>query len=236
MTLGFVIVRHVNSIITNCYWKHSYNYIRKFYPENPILIVDDNSNPDFLDTMEMTNIQVVESEFPKRGEILGYYYFLQTKFADIAVIIHDSVFINCWIDFEKYEGTTLWSFKHDWDEDQATIGLINKLSNNKNILDKYINKNSWGGCFGAMSVVSWDFVKMVDQTYNYFQALFPVTTSRGVRCLHERIWACILSIHYPNNNKDIICDIHIQGWGSTFNDHVLGKLQHKKIIKVWTGR
>ena len=43
---GFVIIRHVDSEITNKYWKKSYECIRKFYSD-PIMIVDDNSNPDF---------------------------------------------------------------------------------------------------------------------------------------------------------------------------------------------
>ena len=44
-SLGFIILRHVNSELTNKYWVNCYNCIRRHYPENKILIIDDNSNP-----------------------------------------------------------------------------------------------------------------------------------------------------------------------------------------------
>ena len=40
MTIGFIILRHVNSKSTDRYWKRSYDCVRKFYPENEIVIID----------------------------------------------------------------------------------------------------------------------------------------------------------------------------------------------------
>ena len=47
--IGFIILRHVNSSITNEYWKECYRCIKKNYPTNRILIIDDNihSGTDF---------------------------------------------------------------------------------------------------------------------------------------------------------------------------------------------
>ena len=47
MSLGFIIIRHVNSKISDYYWKECYTCIRKFY-DNPIVIIDDSSNKEFL--------------------------------------------------------------------------------------------------------------------------------------------------------------------------------------------
>ena len=33
---GFIIIRHINSSLTNEYWKECYTCIRKFYPNNKI--------------------------------------------------------------------------------------------------------------------------------------------------------------------------------------------------------
>ena len=44
MSIGFIILRHVNNEVTNQYWLHCYECIRKYYPENKIMIIDDNSN------------------------------------------------------------------------------------------------------------------------------------------------------------------------------------------------
>ena len=87
--IGFIILRHVNSEATNKYWIHCHECIRKFYPENPILIIDDNSNYSFISEETFSNTRVIQSEFPKRGELLPYYYYLHNPFADSAVILHE---------------------------------------------------------------------------------------------------------------------------------------------------
>jgi hypothetical protein len=48
---------------------------------------------------------IINSEYHGRGELLPYYYYLQNKFVDKAVIIHDSVFINKYIhlDVDDYK-------------------------------------------------------------------------------------------------------------------------------------
>src|SRR5690606_29192324 len=128
---GFVIIRHVDSSITDEYWKHCYSSIRNFY-DNPILIVDDNSNKFFLnDNITLINCQTVNSEFTTVvGELLGYYYFHKTHFVEKALVIHDSVFIKKYIDFNVYgNAKTLWSFQNNPCPDNEIINLINLLDN-----------------------------------------------------------------------------------------------------------
>ena len=77
-TYGFIITRHVNSETTNKYWNNCVRCIRRFYPCRKIVIIDDNSNKEFLIPFaNYTNVEIVESEFPGRGELLPYYYFLK---------------------------------------------------------------------------------------------------------------------------------------------------------------
>ena len=45
---GFIILRHVNNELTNKYWIKCVNSIRQYYPENNILIIDDNSNYEYI--------------------------------------------------------------------------------------------------------------------------------------------------------------------------------------------
>ena len=92
--IGFIILRHVNNKLTNKYWIHCYNCIRKFYKENKIIIIYDNSNYNFITNEKLYKTTIINSEYPKRGELLPYYYYLHNKLFDVAVIIHDSVFIN----------------------------------------------------------------------------------------------------------------------------------------------
>ena len=76
MNLSFFIVRHVTNIETGYYWQLCYKKIREFYPENQIYIIDDNSpfKPNY--SIDLYKCSIMQSEFPKRGELLTYYYFI----------------------------------------------------------------------------------------------------------------------------------------------------------------
>ena len=45
---GFIITRHVTSKTTNNYWNHSVKLLRTLYPLKKIVIIDDNSNQEFV--------------------------------------------------------------------------------------------------------------------------------------------------------------------------------------------
>jgi len=116
-SFGFIITRHVNSQNTNKYWNHSVKLLRTLYPNIKIVIIDDNSNKSFIKAdFNYNNIEIIQSEFPGRGELLPYYYFIKHKFFENAIIIHDSVFIHKRINFNKLNGTKvlpLWYFNSD---------------------------------------------------------------------------------------------------------------------------
>ena len=60
--LGFIILRHVNSELTNKYWIESYFSIRKYY-NNKIIIIDDKSNKNFLTKIKLENFYIINYEF-----------------------------------------------------------------------------------------------------------------------------------------------------------------------------
>ena len=62
-TIGFILIRHINSNETNEYWKESYTCIRKFYPLNEIVIIDNDSNYQFVTTMDTVNTTIIQSEY-----------------------------------------------------------------------------------------------------------------------------------------------------------------------------
>ena len=143
-SFGFIIIRHVASEGTNTLWKEAYKSIRNFYQE-PILIVDDNSNQEIInndkDKLVVKNTKIVNGEFPKRGELLAYYYFYKLRPFKKAVIIHDSVFINRYINFAKLGNFhKLWTFKHDWNTPENEIKIIKQLDNSRELAKVYSNK------------------------------------------------------------------------------------------------
>ena len=120
---GFIITRHVICESTNQYWLYSVKQIRKFYPKNAILIIDDKSNYEYvkitnncLTQEDLKMCKIIQSEFLGAGECLPFYYFYKYKPFKTAVIIHDSVFLHSRINFESLNGVNvipLWFFYSD---------------------------------------------------------------------------------------------------------------------------
>ena len=114
--------------------------------------------------------------------------------------------------------------------------MIN-LFNDKELTTFYQNKSLWNGCFGAMSIIHYHYLKYVNDLYN-LDLLIPHITSRFNRCSFERVIACLLSKnsnYYNNHNSSIHGDIHKYcKWGINFNEKY--KFHHLPIIKIWSGR
>jgi hypothetical protein len=233
--IGFIILRHVNSKITDCYWKESYNRIKKFYPKSKILIIDDNSDYSYVDTAFESKIEdttIVKSEYHGRGELLPYIYFLKYKHCDIACIIHDSVFINKTADLNTDTYSILWEFEHNWDQPNDEIILINSLDNNSELIKFYKNKELWKGCFGGMSVINYNFLKSLNDKYN-FKNMIPFVKTRYNRMSFERVIASILQCNSPK--KCLFGNIHKYcPWGIKMQN--ISMYEHLPFIKVWTGR
>jgi len=229
--IGFIILRHVKNKLTDMYWNQCYDCIRKFYPENLILIIDDNSNYQFISERTLYKTTIINSEFPGRGELLPYYYFLHNKLFDTAVILHDSVFINKFIDFNVVDYKLIWEFEHNWDQIDNEMSMIN-LFNDTELLTFYHNKNLWKGCFGAMAIITHDYLEFINSKYK-ISLLLDCVLTRYNRCSFERVIACLLQIHSPKTT--LLGNIHSYcPWGINF--FILNNFNHLPIIKVWSGR
>lgn len=253
---GFIITRHVNSENTNRYWNHSIKLLRFFYPTKKIVIIDDNSDTNFLKAdHDYSNVEIIQSEFPGRGELLPYYYFIKNKFFENAIIIHDSVFFHKRINFEVLNGTAvlpLWYFDSDNENESNTVKLIENLKNKALIQDKLkynivntfsiMSDKRWSGCFGCQSYINHNFLLKIENKYNISE-LTKVILNRDDRCCLERIMGCIFCTEYPitNTTKSIL--------GNILNYPLTGKYNYntyetdlkkgtikRNVVKVWTGR
>uniref|UniRef100_A0A6C0EQN7 Glycosyltransferase n=1 Tax=viral metagenome TaxID=1070528 RepID=A0A6C0EQN7_9ZZZZ len=249
---GFIITRHVNSELTNKYWNNSVKLLNTFYPLTQIVIIDDNSKPEFIVAeFDHKNITIINSEFKGRGELLPYYYYLKNKFFKNAVILHDSVFFHAKYDFDKLLGIRvlpLWFFYPDKENVNNTLRLVNLLNNNIGIQQK-INNNSiitmpndkWFGCFGVQSYINHEFLVFLNMKYNIVRLVTQVQCRKD-RCCLERIFGAIFFTENKKiiNRKSLLGNImEYQKWGYSYkeymNDIKKGKLP-KIVVKVWTGR
>ena len=136
---GFIVLRHVNSEITNKYWNQCVKLIRIYYPNNKIIIIDDNSDYKYIKSdFDYRNISIIKSEYPKRGELLPYIYYLRNKWFENAVILHDSTFINSYIPFEDIRQPVipLWHFVYDKENMRNLMRITSQIPNNYNLINK----------------------------------------------------------------------------------------------------
>ena len=240
--LGFIILRNVYNTITNEYWKECFRCIRKFYPNNRILIIDDNSDKQFVTNEVLNNTMIIESEFRKRGEFLPYYYYLRTNFCEKVVILHDSMYIKKYINFydivDEYNFLIYFDLFYINDSAcyQSQLNLLRAL-NNKN-LNKFYNKKEqglWNGCFGSMTAISYNFLKQIDEEFRFIQ-MIPYITTRVERCAFERIIGCMLQ--YKCKKSSLFGHVNTNcDWSLDFNKYKQNMYDSKKpIIKVFTGR
>jgi len=251
-SFGFIIIRHVNSETTNKYWNHSIKLLRTYYPYRKIVIIDDNSNQYFLKAEhEYKNIEIIQSEFPGRGELLPYYYFIKNKFFDNAVIIHDSVFFHCKFNFDLLKNIDvipLWFFNSDKENVSNTIRISNSLKNSYLLHEKLSNnlvammpKSNWYGCFGVQSYINHDFLLRLESKYSITNMIEQVKCRADRSCL-ERIMGCIFFTENKKitKKKSLFGNImQYQTWGYNFDQYMesfkKGTIP-KLVVKVWTGR
>ena len=229
--LGFIILRHVNSKLTNLYWNTCYDCIRKYYPDNLILIIDDNSNYDYIKKRHLHQTIIINSAYHGRGELLPYYYYLHNNLFDKAIIIHDSLFINTRINTDTNTYKFLWDFEHDWDQIEDETSMIN-LFNDKELIKFYEDKNLWKGCFGCMTIITHNYLTYINSKYDISKLLGCILNKYN-RCSFERVIGCLLQ--YNERSESLFGDIHKYcKWGINFNEKY--KYNHLPLIKVWTGR
>ena len=256
-SFGFIVLRHVNNDQTARYWIECCARIRRFYPEVPIVIIDDNSDPKYIDSAKeeaMYKCTIVRTIFHKRGELLPYYYYTMHNWFDAALVIHDSVFLNSYIDFEshikyklsKYGCMFLWHFNFLYDNRYNETTLIGKLQNGSDLLEIYNDPASWRGCFGVMSLIRRDFLLEMDQTYA-LSGLVPHITSRPARMALERAFACmVFDLQNKKNNNinphtiSLLGNIHDYcKWGYSYPNYLRNVNNYAAVlpvIKIWSGR
>lgn len=238
-TIGFIILRNVINRKSDELWQRCYDSIRKFY-DNRILIIDDNSNRDYLTVdKEMTNYSIIYSEFKGRGEFLPYYYYNLNNFCERVIVFHDSMYLVEKIDFFNIKGyknfTKIFSFNNRW-YNQDIKYLENQLKslNEAKQIIKYhqTNKKKLTGCAGCCFVIDHSFLKDIFEKYKLNRLLKNIT-NRDQRKSFERSFPCILEFE-----KSLLDFKTCQDMFGYIHEHIGRQNNNKKvkIIKEFIGR
>lgn len=259
MSLGFIITRHVNSPATNKYWNECVHYINMLYTDSPIIIIDDNSNYAFVSAEKVhNNVTVIQSEYPKRGELLPFIYYHKYKWFPQAVIIHDSVFIRKRFDFESLghicQVMPLWHYPYDCENLNNLIRISKHLKHPKN-LEYHLRPNSkryesmlnlssdknetFNLCFGCQCYIKLAFLELIHKKYNMSNLLVAIN-NRTDRCGLERIIGLLFWLESKfTQQKSLFGNIkkHKDSFTYTFDQYKSeSEVINLPIVKVWTGR
>ncbi len=199
------------------------------------MMIDDASDKDILHDMDMTNVTVIESEYPGAGELLPYYYLWKLKPFKKAIILHDSMFIKEELDIS--DSKFLWHFSdHRWDRTDLEVEMLLALKNRKILLDRYCRKDTWIGCFGAAMVIDVEHLSLIMENEGV-EKLLPMIKGREHRMAIERVMALLMQVYGVTNSSIIGCIHDMEGsFHYTMNDYIKGNIPPMAVIKVWSGR
>jgi hypothetical protein len=239
-SFGFIMTRHVNSETTNRYWNHNVQLLSFWYPRSLIVIIDDNSNAAFVKAdMEYTNVKVIVSEYPGRGELLPFIYFYREKWFERAVIIHDSVFFHTRIPFERIglkKAIPLWFFpsEHNQTHQENNVRIMRFLPYSKILSRVLLQDKQWKGCFGVQCYIQHSFVVHLMRRYQLFR-LLTIVKNREDRCSLERIMGVLFFMEKINPSVSLFGNIFENPFGLTYSQYMEQK-KKRRIYKVFSGR
>lgn len=236
---GFIILRCVLKPEDDLLWKECYRCIRNLYDEE-IVIIDDNSNQDLISNIPLQNTRIIYSDYPKRGELLPYFYLFKLKLFKKTIILHDSMFIQTKIYFGNIDKIKfLWYFDSKSSFEAHKVERMLSLLHNHVALLQYYKHFTWCGCFGVTSIVTLDFVNLLQEKYNFLILLNYINT-KDDRMVLERILGIIVFFElnitiYDCSLFNSIAD-HFRAFQLTYEQYTKMKKNNQYIIKTWVGR
>lgn len=244
---GFVVLRNVTNEKTNEYWNRCVRRLNYFYPLRTIIIIDDNSKKEFIKELyPHKNITIYESEYPTRGELLPFLYFLKHHWFEKMIFIHDSCFFHKRISFDKlpYYILPLWHFDADNEQNTNILYHLQNIKHSQELISFFqkkdlflYNSREWYGIFGLMCMIDYEILNQIHQKYNLL-SFTKIINSRNQRCGLERSLSIIFYKEYPQLKKvpSLLGNIFQYGiWNLSYEEY-LQKKYNLPLVKVWTGR
>jgi hypothetical protein len=236
----FLIIRHVENEDHNKVWIESYKSIRKYYPDNPIKIIDNDSDYRYISTdIELINCEVITAEFPETRLYSPFYELMKLDF-DRAVVIHDTVLFRSFVDFTTFTLIKfLWHFEtHLYDNRALEMGQLGALTNNTELINIY-RSNDWYGCMGCLTVIDKKCLDLFESQFS-FSVLRHKIKCQADAIAFERVLAVLAYAVKPSIKHDIsyLGDIKNIDWGVTYdtytaNPHVV---RETPILKLFAAR
>lgn len=227
MNFGFIIPSFCKTDQHLDVLKYCIKSIRKFYPNNKIIIINDFSLIDISKPFTNDlNVNIVMSTQKGAADISTYEYFYNNKLFDIAVIMQDSMFFENKVEtLDQIEKVLpLWhatNHRREWDttivpktqiadmfkneittHSEHIITHIKKILGDteftKYALNLYKQKERWSVTFGPSVIISHNFLTELQEKTNIL-SLFTQLYTNWQRRIAESVFS--LGIHYLLGDK-----------------------------------
>lgn len=231
--LSFFVYRQVKDKGDNYCWIECVNQIRLFYKSEPIFIIDDYDRNDdacvHFEGKSHINIHVIkvledDNHLKGRGELLSFYYYLKLKPSKKAIFLQDNLFILKKFDDDIININDIKFIYGFIDNNEFNKSLVNNLILDLNEGDeiiKYKYKFNWIGCYGGCCMISLDYLKYLQNRYNFLILLNEVK-SKIMREVFERIFGLLITY-----DKNGFTDITFYGL-KTLHSYNLYKYMNEK--------
>jgi hypothetical protein len=242
--VGFMMTRCVRQPHHNTLYKESYESIRRYHPELKIIIIDDNSDKGVLEEYPMTNVEVIQSEYPAAGEYLCYWYLLQRKPFKKAIFIQDSMILNGPIPYHTVEDYMfLYEIGNVTGYADDARRLLENTKNPEELLTIFDSGN-WRGCWGSMMVITGEYIEKLEEKVGISRWVTQIN-NRGLRIgLESAIGVACISVQ-PNKEQFSLfgpsSEMNVMKYPGnekhTLDMYLADKTMIKdNIIKIWNGR
>ncbi len=238
----FFILRFVSTEEHNFYWQECYKSIRRYYPENEIIIIDNNSNKSLLNhNLTLENCRIIQSEYPNSRLFSPFYEILKLQDIDKAIIIHDGIIFNRHIDFDNTFNNIkfFWHFiTHHYDNYNLEMAQLNLLNNKEECIQMY-NSKQWYGCLGCITAIDNKFLKLLEEKYG-LSILKTAIKNQDDAIAFERVLAVLSYSAYPEISKDLSYegDISNMTWGVKYDQFIKDNTieNNKPFFKLFGAR
>jgi hypothetical protein len=204
---------------------------------------------------DLDNIIFINSDCPKGcSEFLGYYYYYKYRWADHAIILHDSFWIqtpipnldsvlesNVDIKFLSHFNT-----RYNHHNFQLEMDIIHQLKNPIELVSFFHQLDLCNiGCFGIQSCISYSFLEKLQERFEIMNWIKVVQDREKRMCL-ERVFGAVILFIYPNLKTDIsfygdIIYDYVEKYEHTNYVYYLEnkekiRLENRPFIKIFSGR
>lgn len=213
--LGFIIPSYCDSDLHLAQLNRCIHSIRRFHPNETILVINDYSKVDISSiTNQYNNIQIIDSPCKGAGDMVTYMVYRDHPLFKKAVIIQDSMALEKKIDRLETIDTIqyLWYFTNHrlhWsiiEEPQNEYNISHNIKNHDDLVlhcidtlvqkedfkkfakDLYHEKDKWSGCFGCLSIVNYSFLEELNNKTGIIEILSQMNNNR-LRRAAESIFA-----------------------------------------------